>query len=210
MLIDLKQAIHQYDMHIKGVIHIGAHWGQEYGAYKDCGIDNIVFIEPCADAYKVLAAKVGNDPNVVLYNCGCDIEDGERIMNVERRNQGQSNSILKPKMHLQYYREIVFEETEIVHMRKLDNLTFSRRLYNLLMIDTQGAELLVLRGAVDTLRHIDYLYVEVNTQELYEDNAMVWDIDEFLKDFKRVTTQWVGNQGWGDAIYIRKKFLNDI
>lgn len=75
--------------------------------------------------------------------------------------------------------------------------------YNLINMDTEGYELEVLKGATETLKYIDYIYIEVAQIELQKGRAMVWEVDEFLKDFDRVETQWT-DRGWGDALYIRK------
>lgn len=207
-MIPFRPAIQRHGMAIRGVVHVGAHYGQEYEQYISNGIRDIVFIEPCAPAYKVLQGRVGADPSVVLFQCACGEEDGHGEMNVELHNEGQSNSLLKPKKHMEYYPHIQFVATETVPIRKLDNLPFDRSRYNLLMMDTQGAELLVLKGAWQTLPWIDYIYTEVNDQELYEGNALVSQLDEFLTDFTRVEDHWAGTQGWGDSIYIRNHLLH--
>ena len=61
-------------------------------------------------------------------------------------------------------------------------------------------------GAVKTLEHIDYVYCEVNRDEVYEENAFVEEIDKFLKFYNmdRVETDWIGDI-WGDALYIKRK-----
>ena len=58
----------------------------------------------------------------------------------------------------------------------------------------------------DTLKQIDYVYCEVNRDEVYENNAYVEEIDKFLSDYNmtRVETDWAGDI-WGDALYIRQK-----
>ena len=64
----------------------------------------------------------------------------------------------------------------------------------------------VLRGGSETLNHVDYVYCEVNRDEVYENNAYVEEIDEFLSayDMERVETFWQGGI-WGDALYVRKE-----
>lgn len=205
MLISLEQVIVKYQMKIKGIIHVGAHYGQEYEAYVNNGVTNIVFIEPCTPAFKVLQSRVGNSENVITFQCACGEANGHAEMYVETKNNGQSNSLLKARTHLIRYPEIQFNDRETVAVRRLDELPLNIANYNLLMMDTQGGELNVLKGATQTLMGIDYIYTEVNNQELYEGNAMVHEIDAFLDDqFHRVETYWVGDHGWGDAIYIRK------
>jgi hypothetical protein len=82
---------------------------------------------------------------------------------------------------------------------KLDGFTF-------LNADIQGAELLMLKGATEILPKLDYLYLEVNKKELYKGCAMIEEIDSFVAQygFERVQTEWCGDFGWGDALYIKK------
>jgi len=128
-------------------------------------------------------------------------------MNVEQANQGMSNSLLKPIKHLDQYPSIQFTTTEEVEVRPLDEIT-SHLLTrgNLLVMDVQGFELEVLKGATQTLNQIDYIYTEVNRDEVYENCARVEQLDEFLTDFSRVETSWAGGS-WGDSWYIRKSLL---
>jgi hypothetical protein len=117
-------------------------------------------------------------------------------------NLGMSNSLLKPKKHLEYYPSIAFEETEVVLVNRLDDFKITD--CNLLVMDVQGAELLVLKGATETLKYIDYIYTEVNIQEMYEGCALMGDLDNYLKDFTRVETKLTRKRSWGDALYIKK------
>ena len=131
-------------------------------------------------------------------------------MNTETANEGQSNSILKPKQHLVDFPSIKFEGTEQVDMSRLDDITFDRSKYNFLNMDLQGYELLALQGAPETLEHIDYCYLEINKAEMYSECAMVDELDEFLAKFgfERVETFWCnrGTSGnWGDGFWIKKQ-----
>ena len=44
-------------MNIKGIIHIGAHYGEEISDYIDEGIQDIILFEPLSDNFEVLAEK---------------------------------------------------------------------------------------------------------------------------------------------------------
>ena len=59
-----------------------------------------------------------------------------------------------------------------------------------------------------TLEKNDCVYTEVNNTEVYEHNALIEEIDEFLKDYTmvRVVTDWMGGT-WGDAFYIRQNLI---
>lgn len=211
MLINFQQSLQKYNMHVRGIIHVGAHYGQEYKDYAAAGITDIVFIEPCSKAFKVLHDTFGQTPGVTLINSACGAEFSIATMNVEQANQGMSNSLLKPAKHLEQYPSIQFNDTEEVEVHPLDELlsSFDHNIhgrYNLLVMDVQGYELEVLKGATLTLSQIDYIYTEVNRDEVYEGCAKVHQLDEFLTDFQRVETNWAGGT-WGDAWYIRKSLL---
>lgn len=214
MLINFQQSLQKYNMHVRGVIHVGAHYGQEYKEYRSAGIQNVVFIEPCSKAFQVLQDTLGMVHGIKLINSACGAEFSIATMNVEQANQGMSNSLLKPAKHLEQYPSIQFTDTEEVEVHPLDELAGMDRertippakIYNLLVMDVQGYELEVLKGATGTLNHIDYIYTEVNRDEVYEGCAKVHQLDEFLTDFQRVETNWAGGT-WGDAWYIRKSLL---
>ena len=77
--------------------------------------------------------------------------------------------------------------------------------YNFWNFDIQGAELLALKGSVDSIQYADAIYLEVNTNYLYKDCALLHEIDQFLSDhnFERVLLNMTSHQ-WGDALYLRK------
>ena len=131
--------------------------------------------------------------------------NGNITMNLSS-NGLESSSILKPKLHLELYPDITFDNTEEVEIKKLDDYNYSN--YNFMNMDVQGYELEVLKGAVKTLNQIDYVYCEVNRGEVYENNAMIGEIDEYLGKYKfeRVETHWPEEWfQWGDAVYIKRK-----
>jgi len=119
-------------------------------------------------------------------------------------NEKQSSSILKPKVHLTHHPHVKFPSKETVEVHLLDE--YDCHDYNFINMDVQGYELEVLKGGLETLKQVDYVYCEVNRDEVYENNAYVEEIDKFLSDYNmtRVETDWAG-EIWGDALYIRQK-----
>ena len=206
MLLDLIKLKDKYGMDIKGVFHIGAHFGQENSTYKDLGIKYKVFFEALPHTFEKLIKNIDGDGECVNIALGNTI--GEVEMHVESANEGQSSSILKPALHTKQYPHIVFEGKVTVPITRLDdyakeNLEISK--YNFMNIDVQGYELEVLLGAEETLNEIDYILCEVNRDVVYHQCAMVDDIDNYLKkyNFERVETSWAGGT-WGDALYIKR------
>ena len=52
--LDFEQLVQQYQLKIKGVIHIGAHYGEEYEIYQKYQIANLVFFEPLSQNFSIL------------------------------------------------------------------------------------------------------------------------------------------------------------
>lgn len=210
MLLDLEVLKQTYNMNITGVIQAGAHQGSEFENYfiKDPDIKYIILFEPDPDSFKILKQKtdsVETDKKVFTINKGLGPFTCEMTLHKETSNNGQSNSVLKPKVHLQEYPNIVFNNEVKIKIDPLDRYECSAD-FNFLTIDVQGFELEVLRGARKTLNNIQWLMLEVNRAEGYENCAQIDEIDDFLSkyNFERAETKWWENSFWGDAFYIKK------
>jgi FkbM family methyltransferase len=203
MLLDLIVLKNKYNLNIKGVLHIGAHYGQELSTYENVEIDNVMFFEPLPHTFEKLKDNT-KGKNVILVNTALGNTIGEVDMNVEYVNQGQSSSILEPLIHLQQYPHIRFNDKITVKITKLDTFIEDKDKYNFINIDVQGYELEVFKGASEYLKTIDYIITEVNRGEVYKNCPMVEELDEYLKPygFERVETTWDGVT-WGDAFYIK-------
>lgn len=202
MLIDFREAVRKYGIKIDGAIQAGGHHGQEIDLLLELGAKGVVVFEPCQKAFTVLKEKYSHYANVYLHKFALGNEERVMTMYTETANTGQSNSLLKPAKHLEQHPNIFFNGTEDVNVVRLDSFGYS---YNTMVLDTQGFEKHVLMGATNTLRHVDYIYTEINFTNIYEDCVLVDELDEILSDYKRVETYRVG--GWGDALYIAKKLL---
>ena len=203
MLLNLDNLKAKYDLKIKGVLHIGAHVGQEFGTYKRLGINNVIFFEPIQGTFNRLKQNVGD--SAILVNTALGNTEGEVEMFTETVNEGQSSSILQPEHHLVQHPSIQFNGKQTVKITKLDNFIEDKDKYNFINIDVQGYELEVFKGGSEYLKNIDYIMAEVNRAELYKGCAQIEDLDGFLTDygFERVEIDWHFGT-WGEAFYIKK------
>lgn len=202
MIIDFSYLKEKYNMKIEGIIHVGAHYGEEIPDYIKGGIKNIVLFEPLQSNFSVLSERTMYlQENIELHKVALGSTNEKKTMYVSD-NEKQSSSILKPKVHLWHHPNVNFPSIEEVDVNTLDDYGYKK--YNLLCMDVQGYELEVLKGSLETLKHIDYVYCEVNRDELYEGNAYIEEIDDFLSQYgmSRVETEWGGGI-WGDAFYIK-------
>lgn len=208
-LIDFSKINKKYKLDITGAIHIGAHYGDEVLDYIKNGIQNIILFEPLSRNFEILEKNLSEvNADIQAYQVALGREEKTEIMYLSS-NHAQSSSILKPKKHIDQYPYIHFSETEEVEVKTLDSFNIQNA--NFINIDVQGYELEVFEGGRETLNRIDYIYSEVNRDEMYENNVLINQLDEFLSsyNFMRVETYWPDDKlGWGDAFYIKKNEKN--
>jgi FkbM family methyltransferase len=205
MILSFSNIVKKYNMNISGIIHIGAHQGWEVNEYIENGFQDIILFEPLSENFRILEENFKNvNANISAHQVALGNEEKNTTMYLSD-NGLLSSSVLKPKVHLQLHPTVGFPTTEEVEMMRLDSFSGETQKFNFINMDVQGYELEVLKGGTETLKHIDYVYCEVNRDELYEGNAFIEDLDEFLSGYnmERVETDWAGTL-WGDALYIKK------
>ncbi|MEG5065133.1 FkbM family methyltransferase [Microcoleus sp. B3-A4] len=205
--LDLQKLCQQYSIAPRGVLHIGAHEGQEIQEYQVMGAQKVLFVEANPSVFERLKANIAGIPNVWLANCAVSNQNG--TVNLRVNSHDMSSSILPLKLHKEIYPGMVEVNQVTVPSRTLDSLLQESRLdsseFNILVIDIQGAELLALQGAKETLKYIDAISTEVNCEELYEGCALIDQVDDFLRvyGFQRVAVASPSHPSWGDAFYVK-------
>ncbi len=196
----------KYGLRITGILHVGAHEGQEAEIYARNGVTEVTWVEANPNVIPRLRAHVEPLGHRVVLALVADRSGDEVDFHIT--NNEQSSSILRMEMHQQEYPDVVVTDSIRCTTTTVDDLCALDGIagFNMLALDVQGAELLALRGAQRVLEGIDYLYIEVNEIHLYEDGALLPELDAYLEEFKRVETK-LGPQGWGDALYVRSTVL---
>lgn len=203
MLISLDELIKKYNISLKGILHVGAHECEEIALYeKYLPRNKILWVDALHDKVELCKSKY---PDLLIEFAV--VSDKKEIVNWNRSNNGQSSSILNFGLHKQFHPDVhyVFSgKREAVPLSDfIGNYDIS---YNFINLDIQGAELKALKGMESYLNNVDYVYTEVNCDYVYEECALIEEIDEHLLQFNlhRVETSWFGDCKWGDAFYIRK------
>lgn len=212
MLIKFSYIYNKYNLKdkIKGVLHVGAHECEELKDYIDHDIDIkkqlwiealTHLVENCKKNYK--------DINII--NAVVSDQDNKEVdFNVT--NNFQSSSILNLKTHLHEHPHINIISKFKAYTKSLKTIYNENNIpndkFNFINLDIQGVELLALKGLDDILNNFDYIYTEININQLYENCCLISEIDEFLslKGFERVEI-YITRHGWGDSFYIRKSLI---
>jgi len=171
---------------IKGVVHVGANTGQEIKTYEKHGL-SVIWIEPIPDIFEKLQSNlVGVPGQIALQDLVTDSDNAEYHFHVASNN-GASSSILELNLHQDIWPDISYEKTIKLHSKTLSSLLKDNNVvlsnYDMLIIDTQGSELLVLKGAIPILHHFKYIQTEVADFEVYKDCCQLKDLQLFLGQY---------------------------
>jgi FkbM family methyltransferase len=195
--------LHKHSIHVRGILHIGAHECEELAAYVKHGQqkEDITWVEANPTLVEQMRAK-----GIPVYHAA--ISDKEEQLPFYITNNGQSSSLLPFGTHQASYPWCKVVDTIQVQTQTLASFLRSNEIpmqtRNVWNLDIQGAELSALQSAGDFLQYADAIYTEVNVQYVYKDCGLLQDLDVFLmkKGFIRVAISMT-DQGWGDALYVR-------
>jgi len=169
---------------VSGVIHVGANTGQEREHYDMYDL-RVIWIEPIPEVYKTLVANLeGFRDQRAIQSLVTDRDDEEYEFHIAN-NYGASSSILDLKDHKDMYPDVTFTATVLLRSTTLSSLLQRERIdpseYQALILDTQGSELLVLKGAAPVLRNFKYIKIEVPDFEAYAGCCQLADINSFME-----------------------------
>lgn len=199
--------IKKYKSKIRGIYHIGAHQLEENNYYFDLGINRILWFEANPKLVEQFKPNLSYISMQELHNELLSDTDGDEV-EFYITNNNSSSSMLKLKEHLKYYPQITVSDVIKLKTKKMSTFIREESIdtskYNFINVDVQGAELKVIKGFEEYLDTIDFIYAEVNNEELYEGCPMMSEIDDFLTphNFRRVETLMTA-ANWGDALYAR-------
>ena len=203
MLISLDYLVDKYKIVFKGILHVGMHEAEELKTYeKYIKRDKILWVEAMKDKVEYCLSKYRN---LLVENA--TVSDKEEIVKFNVASNGQSSSFLELGIHKIKHPEVHYIKSYEVKTSLLENILskYENIEFNFLNFDIQGAELKALKGMGKYLNKVDYVYVEVNSDYVYEKCNLVEEIDEYLLKYnlKRVETIWFGDCCWGDGFFVR-------
>lgn len=165
----------------KGVLHLGAHKGQEADIYQWLG-KKVIWIEAIPKIYDQLKDNLYFYKNQQAYCLLLGDTDNLKKSFFISNNDSASSSLFKFSKNtlegkyfsdtkLRIQDEITLEMSKLDSFVKKNNIDISE--YNHWIVDLQGAELLALKGAENSLKFCDSLLIEVSKVDIYE-NAVLW------------------------------------
>tara|TARA_B110000483_G_scaffold239226_1_gene317327 strand:- start:525 stop:1172 length:648 start_codon:yes stop_codon:yes gene_type:complete len=215
MLIKLNELKNKFNININGILHIGAHNCEELTDYilNNINTANIYWIEALPE---LVEKNKKNNPLLKIYQAVIYDEDNKEIeFNITTCdgdiNNQQSSSILDFGTHEKHHPQVKIVDKIKLKTSRMDTIiekyNINMNNVNFINLDIQGVELRALKSMEKHLKNIDYIYTEVNTEEVYKNCDKMQDITDYLSifNFKLADARIYKQFGWGDAFYIKDK-----
>lgn len=169
----------------KTVIDVGANVGQ-FAVASAKLFPNVPVhsFEPDPDCVAVLEKNVRSLGNVSVYPVALGDEEGEVAFHVN--SHSQSSSILAlAENHIVAFPDARERGTIQVKVSTLDKTFTGVELRGpvLLKLDVQGYEAQALRGAVKTLRRVDYVVLEASFKPMYRGEVLFMEIVGMMEGY---------------------------
>ncbi len=166
------------------VLDVGANEGQYAGYLRSIGYaGKIVSFEPLQDAFTILQQKANNVPGWTCYQLALGNTPGESLINVSANSQ--SSSILNMNAaHLDAAPDAGYSHQQAIKIETLDIIfqTIVGESKNILLkLDVQGYEKFVLAGAVESLKKIKGIQLEMSFHQLYDGEMLYQEMMELME-----------------------------
>lgn len=170
---------------VRGVIHVGANSGPERDDYAALGLE-VLWVEPIPEVFEGLVECIRPFRRQrALMALVTDVDGREYDFHVSS-NHGASSSILPLARHRDLWPHVDYTSTLRITGTTLPTLLAREGIdpgrYQALILDTQGSELLVLRGAAPILRGFQYVKAEVADFEAYAGCCLLPEMIAFMEE----------------------------
>ena len=188
------------------VVHVGANIGQEADFYDRFGL-RVLWIEPIPSVFEEL---VNNTRGYARQSCRqelCTDKDNQPHTLHIASNNGASSSILELKEHKEIWPDVHYVDSINLQSKTLNSILNEENLdlngLGALVMDTQGSELLVLKGALAILDRFKFIKTEVADFESYSGCCTLDEIDKFMIEngFQRYSCSRFARRSSGGSYY---------
>ncbi len=170
---------------IDTLFDIGANVGQYASKMREIGFkDKIVSFEPLKSAFKTLQEKSSNDNNWIINNYALGDENTVSVINVSENSVFSSIMpiLSAPIENDSQAKTITKEQIEIKKIDSIFNIFCNDSNNVMIKIDTQGFEKNVIDGAIESLKKIKIIQLEMSIVPLYENELLVGEMIKYLED----------------------------
>jgi FkbM family methyltransferase len=190
-IISLRQAkIREHQAKASGILHLGAHTGQERKTYSSLG-KPVIWVEANPHVFQSLRENIKSLPNQsALCALLGSVDGGQQDFHISNNFGGASSSVfpfgeyatgeksLWPELDLKMVTTITLPSVRLDTL--LSDNAVDAQSYDFWVLDLQGSEMLALAGAESSLRHCSFLLAEVSRMEVYRGAPVYEDLQGHL------------------------------
>jgi FkbM family methyltransferase len=165
----------------KGILHLGAHRGLEAEVYNWFG-KKTIWVEALPKTYELLLENLYFYKNQIAFQALLTNKDDEIINFYVSNYDAACSSIYSFTDNIKssdIWSDRNHEMVKSVRLQssRLDTIFSKNKInakeYDHWILDLQGAELLALKGAEESLAYCNSIYIEVSIKKFYTD-AVIW------------------------------------
>jgi len=205
------------NIQLNGVIHVGAHRGEEINEYGDLGAKTVVWVEANPEVFDEMCIMLTNaeaniDSHAFQYAASTEDHGTAEFNRYYGPDAGHlvgnkgCSSLLKAEGRFEEWYKDTIEVETITIDTLLEEEGFNVEDFQLLNMDVQGAELMVLRGSEKVLDNVKWVTTEATWEDPdYIDNVMYDELKSFLESKGFVETQIIPHaENWGDVLFVKE------
>jgi FkbM family methyltransferase len=187
----------------------------------------IYAFEPVPNNFKKILEKKNNShQNLNVFELGLSSNKGEATFYVSSGKPpnkdiptdnstsfgNKSSSLFKPGKTKEIHPWLEFKESITIKTNTLENFCKDHNinLIDFIHMDVQGAELIVLEGANKMISNINSVWLEVEKIELYENQPLKKDIEDFFIKNDFICLLNKVNHIAGDQFWVQKNYYNNL
>jgi len=209
-----RNLIDEHIVKSQGILHVGAHRGQEASKYYSMK-KSVFWVEAMPNTYQQLIE------NIKIYEnqravCALVSSEDEKVynFNISNNMEGVSSSIFKfgsfsngdaslwPELNLTMVNTIELKSKKIDTLINENSLDVTQ--YDFWVIDVQGAELLALQGAEQSISKCNFILAEVSQGEVYQNGVLYPELKNFLMS-KGFVPAYEPKKIHDDVLFLRTK-----
>lgn len=167
------------------IIDVGANVGQFSVASSHLFKNVQIYgFEPVPESFEKLSKNVSKLDRVTIHALALGEQAGHIVFHVNSHSHS-SSALPLTKHHLMAFPHAKEDKVITVPVTTLDNISNELNLVSpvLLKLDVQGYEANVLKGAVETLKSVDYVLLEASFKPMYEGELLFTEIVELMQDY---------------------------
>ena len=205
------------NIQLNGVIHVGAHRGEEINEYADLGAKTVIWVEANPEVFDEMCIMLTNaeaniDSHAFQYAASTEDHGTAEFNRYYGPDAGHlvgnkgCSSLLKAEGRFEEWYKDTIEVETITIDTLLEEEGFNVEDFQLLNMDVQGAELMVLKGSEKVLDNVKWITTEATWEDPdYIDNVMYDELKSFLESKGFVETQIIPHaENWGDVLFVKE------